>query len=71
MVAKHSDKALQLDPHPSLPESLADADLAFGCETQALVAAIACDDAISTSTNRAPCRLPHRKLLHLARLSRP
>ena len=30
-------------------ESLADADLAFGCETQALVAAIACDiTAIST-----------------------
>jgi hypothetical protein len=73
-IAKHSDAwPLQLDPHPSLPESLAYADLAFGCETQALVAAIACDiNAISTlPPTEPPCRLPHRKLQHLTRLSRP
>lgn len=73
-IAKHADGwPLQLDTHPSLPESLSEADLAFGCETQALVAAIACNiTAISTiPSSESRCRLPHRKLQHLVYLSRP
>ncbi len=64
---------LELDPHSSLATSLAYADLAFGCETQALVAALACDiPSISTlPPSSPPCRLPHRKLQHLAHRSRP
>ena len=64
---------LQLDPHPSLAASLAHADLTFGCETQALVAAMACDlPAFSTLPPTAPpCRLPHRQLRHLAKTNRP
>ena len=64
---------LQMDPHPSLETSLAHADLTFGCETQALVAAMACGlPAFSTLPPTAPpCRLPHRQLRHLATTNRP
>ena len=50
-----------------LDHSLAQADLTFGCETQALVAAIVCDlPAFSTLPPSAPpCRLPHSQLQHL------
>lgn len=61
---------IQLDPAPGLAEALAWADAAFGCETQALVAAIACNlPAFSTVPPWAPpCRLPHSPLHHLSRL---
>ena len=58
---------IQLDPAPGLAEALAWADAAFGCETQALVAAMACDlPAFSTVPPWAPpCRLPQSSLLHI------
>lgn len=71
-IASHSDAwPLGIDPHPSLPASLANTDLVFGCETQALVAAIGCEiTAISTLPPTAtPCRLPHHQLQHLSRMS--
>ncbi len=62
-----------LDPSPSLATALAWADAAFGCETQALVAAMACGlTAFSTVPPWAPpCRLPHAALHHLSRLEEP
>jgi len=59
---------LQLDSHKDLAVSIANADLTFGCETQALVAAMACGvPGFSTLPPSAPrCRLPHRQLQHLA-----
>ncbi len=61
---------IQLDRTPVLAEALAWADAAFGCETQALVAAMACTlPAFSTVPPWAPpCRLPHVKLHHLSRV---
>ena len=61
---------IQLDPAPDLAEALAWADAAFGCETQALVAAMECNlPAFSTVPPWAPsCRLPHVSLHHLSRL---
>ncbi len=61
---------IRLDPAPGLAEALAWSDLAFGCETQALVAAMACNlPAFSTVPPWAPpCRLPHASLHHLSRL---
>jgi hypothetical protein len=61
---------IQLDRASGLAESLAWADAAFGCETQALVAAMACHlTAISTVPSWAPpCRLPHASLHHLSQL---
>jgi len=61
---------IQLDPAPGLAEALAWADAAFGCETQALVAAMACDlPAFSTVPPWAPpCRLPQSTLHHLSQL---
>ena len=61
---------ISFDTSPSLPHSLAWADAAFGCETQALVAAMACDlPAFSTIPPWAPpCRLPQASLHHLNRL---
>ena len=63
---------IQLDPAPGLAEALAWADAAFGCETQALVAAMACSlPAFSTVPPWAPpCRLPQAALHHLSRLER-
>ena len=56
-----------LDKNHGLDQSLAEADLTFGCETQALVAAMACDlKAFSTLPPSAPpCRLPHKQLQNL------
>jgi len=61
---------IQLDGSPALAEALAWADAVFGCETQALVAAMACNlPAFSTVPPWAPpCRLPHAALHHLSRL---
>ena len=61
---------IQLDQSPALAEALAWADAAFGCETQALVAAMACHlPAFSTVPPWAPpCRLPQATLHHLSRL---
>ena len=61
---------IQLDQAPALAEALAWADAAFGCETQALVAAMACNlPAFSTVPPWAPpCRLPQSTLHHLSRL---
>ena len=61
---------VQLDRAPALAEALAWADAAFGCETQALVAAIACNlPAFSTVPPWAPpCRLPQPSLHHLSRM---
>ena len=58
------------DPRSGLAEALAWGDLAFGCETQALVAAMACDlPAFSTVPPWAPpCRLQQASLLQLSRL---
>lgn len=51
----------------SLSNSLANADLIFGCETQALIAGIACNlRAFSTlPPHSPPCRLPQQELEHL------
>ena len=56
-----------LDPCTTLPESLSVADMVFGCETQALVAAMACQiPAYSTLPPELhPNRLPHKQLKHL------
>lgn len=61
---------IKLDSSPGLAESLAWADAVFGCETQALVAAMACNiPAFSTLPPWAPsCRLPQKSLHHLNRL---
>jgi len=64
---------IRLDKSPSLAAALGWADMAFGCETQALVAALACGlSAFSTVPPWAPpCRLPHAALHHLSRLEKP
>lgn len=64
---------IRLDASTSLATALAWADAAFGCETQALVAALACGlPAFSTLPSWAPaCRLPHPALHHLSRLEGP
>lgn len=56
-----------LDKNVSLAKSIATADIVFGCETQALVAAMACDiPAFSTiPPSEPPCRLPHIQLQKL------
>ena len=61
---------IRLDCSPMLATSLAWADIAFGCETQALVAALACGiPAFSTIPPWAPpCRLPQDTLYHLSQL---
>ncbi|MDB4638761.1 hypothetical protein OAE87_01425 [bacterium] len=61
---------IYLDQSPSLAAALAWSDIAFGCETQALVAALACGlPAFSTNPPWAPaCRLPHSDLYHLTSL---
>ncbi len=61
---------IRLDLSHSLAAALAWADTTFGCETQALVAALACGlPAFSTVPPWAPpCRLPQAALHHLSRL---
>lgn len=64
------DLPIELDQSNSLAASLAWADITFGCETQALVAALACGlPAFSTIPPWASsCRLPHSSLNHLSQL---
>ena len=67
-IEKHCNNwAMALDICPSLPESLGSTDMVFGCETQALVAALACKiPAFSTLPPEfPPNRLPHKQLRHL------
>ena len=61
---------IQLDQSGGLAEALAWADATFGCETQALVAALSCGlPAFSTIPPWAPaCRLPQASLQHMSRL---
>jgi hypothetical protein len=61
---------IRLDTSKTLAKALAANDAAFGCETQALVAAIACGlPAFSTVPPWAPpCRLPHLQIKHLSSL---
>ena len=61
---------IRLDPSPSLALALAWADAVFGCETQALVAALACGlPSFSTLPPWAPpCRLPQAALQHLSHM---
>lgn len=58
------DWNIQIDSNVSLAMSLAECDAAFGCETQALVAAAACGiPAFSTILSAdMPCRLPHKEI---------
>ena len=65
-----SDWPITVDNSSGLPELLASADAAFGCETQALVAAMACGiPAYSSMPPWAPpCILPHPDLVHLRKL---
>lgn len=73
-IRSHSHEwPIELDTNPSLAISLAQADVTFGCETQALVASMACNlPTFCTLPPLAPpCRLPHSKLLHLANTDRP
>ncbi len=64
---------VRLDKSNSLEESLAWADAAFGCETQALVGAMACGlPAFSTLPPWAPpCSLPQASLLQVRHMSQP
>lgn len=69
-ISEYSTKwPIMLDTSTDLEESLASTDAAFGCETQALVAAMACNiPAYSTLPPWAPpCRLPHALLKHLSK----
>ena len=58
---------IELDDSPTLAKSLAWTDIAFGCETQALVAAVACG--ITSFSSIPPwghkCTLPQKQLLHI------
>jgi len=62
---------IRLESVVYLEESLAWADAAFGCETQALVVAMACGlHAFSTLPPWAPpCRLPHSSLLRICHMT--
>ena len=67
-IEKHRDEwSIALDKCQSLPESLGSTDMVFGCETQALVAALTCEiPAFSTLPPEFPTnRLPHKQLRHL------
>jgi len=61
---------IKIDNLDRLEESLAWADAAFGCETQGLVAAMACGlHAFSTLPPWAPsCRLPQTSLKHIRQM---
>lgn len=63
----HSDWNLRLDPNPGLADSIAWADTVVGCETYALVVAVAAGrHVVSTLPPHAPrCRLPMKNITHL------
>jgi hypothetical protein len=66
-MARNAGWNLRLDPNPNLAESLAWADTVVGCETYALVAALASNrQVVSTLPPHAPrCRLPMKGIIHL------
>ena len=69
-INKHSKEwRMGIDPNARLEESLAWADAVFGCETQALVVALACKiPTFCTLPSSEPaCRLPHGQLRHLSK----
>jgi hypothetical protein len=70
-LAARRDPRLSLDPSPTLPESIAWADGVAGCESYALVAALAAGrKAFSTLPPWAPaCRLPHGDIVKLRDLA--
>lgn len=61
---------ITIDNSIELADALSTADLAFGYETQALIASLSCGiKSISTAPpDGAPCRLPHCRLLELKRI---
>ena len=70
-ISEYSDIwPISLDHSTSLAEALAWSDAVFGCETQALIAAIACNIPSYSSVPpwAPPCGLPHAGLNHLSRL---
>lgn len=66
-MAYHSDWNLKLDPNLGLADSIAWADTVIGCETYALVVALAAGrQVVSTLPPHAPrCRLPMKNITHL------
>ncbi len=61
---------IEIDDHCDLATSLALADAAFGCETQALVAATECKiKSFNTlSPKQHECRLPHKNIISIKNL---
>ena len=61
---------LYINKYESLENSLLNAQIAFGCETQALVVAQACGlKVVSTIPPWAPkCKLPHDFIIHISKL---
>ncbi|MDK9713631.1 MAG: hypothetical protein OEL86_05890 [Sulfuritalea sp.] len=70
-IAHNADWNLCLDPNPNLAVSLAWADTVVGCETFALVVALASNRrVVSTLPPQAPrCRLPMKGIIHLRDIS--
>ena len=67
----HLPGEIFINKYDSLEDSLLNADVAFGCETQALIVAHACGlNVISTLPPWAPkCKLPHKFIIHISKLS--
>jgi hypothetical protein len=60
-----------LDRSPSLADALAWSNVVAGCQTYAMVLALACGRTV-ISTNPAwarPCALPHHNIIHLSRIN--
>lgn len=67
LMTQYFDWNLQVDSTSSLAQSIAWADTVVGCETYAMVVALAADRyVVSSLPPKAPrCRLPHRSIVHL------
>ncbi|WP_136975618.1 hypothetical protein [Synechococcus sp. GEYO] len=65
-----ADWEVSIVNHQDLAESLAKCDVAFGCETQALVAAVACEIPVFSTVLplNLPCRLPHKEIKVIAEM---
>ncbi len=72
-MERHAGWNLRLDPNASLAESLAWADTVVGCETYALMVALASNRrVVSTLPPHAPrCRLPMKGIIHLRDIPAP
>jgi hypothetical protein len=66
-MARNANWNVCLDPNPNLADSLAWADTVVGCETYAMVVALASNRrVVSSLPPRAPrCRLPMKGIIHL------